>query len=303
MFLHDNKQVFKEVVVATSEGLGRSIDIVEKDYYVTMILKLLSEHYDNVVFKGGTSLSKALHVMTRFSEDIDITFSEHIGASRRKRLKNVVIAEISQALGLPIINWNELQSDRDVNTYIFDYESIAPFNNKLSNGVKLETALGFYAFPTIEKEIDSYIFQYLESVGAKNIIEEYGLTPFKMHIQTVERTFTDKIFAICDYYMEGKRVRLSRHLYDIYKLYPLISFDESFHSLFEEVRLLRTSMEVCPSAKPNVNIKKLLKEICESDYYKADYESITSYFTADQICYDEVKRCLMTIQETLFPCI
>ena len=60
--------------VAKPEYLGKSIDIVEKDYYVTMILKILSEHYDNVVFKGGTSLSKALHVLTRFSEDIDITF-------------------------------------------------------------------------------------------------------------------------------------------------------------------------------------------------------------------------------------
>ena len=54
MFLHEDKQVFEEVISAASEFLGRSIDIVEKDYYVTMILKLLSKHYDNVVFKGGT---------------------------------------------------------------------------------------------------------------------------------------------------------------------------------------------------------------------------------------------------------
>ena len=79
MFLHEDRQVFNEIITATSEHLGRPLDIVEKDYYVTMILKLLSEQYDNVVFKGGTSLSKALHVITRFSEDIDITFSEHIG--------------------------------------------------------------------------------------------------------------------------------------------------------------------------------------------------------------------------------
>ncbi len=300
MFLHNNKQVFKEVIVATSEYLGKSIDIVEKDYYVTMILKILSEHYDNVVFKGGTSLSKALHVLTRFSEDIDITFSEHIGASRRKKLKNVVIANISRVLGLPITNWDKLQSDRDVNAYVFDYESIVPSNDKLSTGVKLETSLGSYAFPTIEKEIDSYVFQYLKSIDVKSLIEEYELKPFKMHIQTVDRTFIDKIFAICDYYIEGRNVRLSRHLYDIYKLYPLISFDDSFHFLFEEVRLHRANMEVCPSAKPNVDIKELIKKICESDYYKTDYESVTSYFISDSVSYNDVKRCLMTIQETLF---
>ena len=299
MFLHENKQVFEEVISATSEFLGRSIDIVEKDYYVTMILKLLSEHYDNVVFKGGTSLSKALHVITRFSEDIDITFSEHIGGARRKKLKNVVMADISKTLNMPISNWEKLQSDRDVNAYIFDYKSIVPSNDKLTSGVKLETALGSYAFPTVEREIDSYIFQYLKSINADSIIEKYNLKPFKMFVQAVERTFIDKIFALCDYYLEGKSTRLSRHLYDIYKLNPLIVFDESFRTLFKEVRVHRAKMEVCPSAQPGVDIKKLIKEICDSDYYKADYESITSYFTSDPVDYDAAKTCLIEITEKI----
>ena len=107
-----------------------------------MLLKLLSEHYDNIVFKGGTSLSKALHVISRFSEDIDITFSEHIGEAKRKRLKNVVMAGISVELGMPITNWDKLQSDRDVNAYIFGYESIGGAKAKLVAGVKIETSLG-----------------------------------------------------------------------------------------------------------------------------------------------------------------
>lgn len=295
MYLHEDKQVFKEIVYATSEHLARALDIVEKDYYVTMILKLLANQYDNIVFKGGTSLSKALHIITRFSEDIDITFSEHIGESRRKKLKNVVIAEISKTLDMPISNWDKIQSDRDVNAYIFDYNSIVPATEKLSTGVKLETALGSYAFPTVEKEIDSYIYQYLKDIGAENLIAKYELAPFKMHIQAVERTFIDKIFALCDYYIEGKSQRLSRHLYDIYKLYPFINFDQSFRTLFEEVRNHRAMMKVCPSAQPNVDIKKLLKEICDSDYYKADYESITSYFTSDPVDYEDAKRCLISI--------
>ena len=299
MFLHEDKQVFQEVISATSAFLGRTIDIVEKDYYVTMILKLLSEHYDNVVFKGGTSLSKALHMITRFSEDIDITFSEHIGGSRRKKLKNVVMADISKTLNMPITNWDKIQSDRDVNAYIFDYKSIVPSNDKLSTGVKLETALGSYAFPTVEMEIDSYVFQYLKSINAGNLIDKYNLQPFKMYVQAVERTFIDKIFALCDYYMEGKSTRLSRHLYDIYKLNPLIVFDESFRTLFKEVRAHRAEMEVCPSAQPGVDIRKLIKDICDSDYYKADYESITSYFTSEPVDYNDAKNCLISISEKL----
>lgn len=299
MFLHEDRQAFDEIITATSEHLGRPLDIVEKDYYVTMILKLLSEQYDNVVFKGGTSLSKALHVITRFSEDIDITFSEHIGESRRKKLKNVVIAGISKTLNTPISNWDKLQSDRDVNAYIFDYRSIVPSNYKLATGVKLETALGSYAFPTVEKEIDSYVFQYLDGIKAENLIEKYGLAPFKMNVQAVERTFIDKVFALCDYYMEGKSVRLSRHLYDICKLYPLIAFDEPFRTLFEEVRVHRATMEVCPSAQPDVDIRKLIKEICDSDYYKSDYESITAYFTLDPVDYNNAKDCLLRITEKI----
>lgn len=299
MFLHEDKEVFEEIITATSEYLSVPLDIVEKDYYVTMLLKLLSEHYDNVVFKGGTSLSKALHVITRFSEDIDITFSEHIGAARRKKLKNVVMTDISRTLNMPISNWDKLQSDRDVNAYIFGYESIGKSNEKLVAGVKLETALGSYAFPTVVKEIDSYIYKYLSGIGVVGLVEKYGLSPFRMHVQSVDRTFVDKIFAICDYYMQGKSVRISRHLYDIYKIYPLILFNAEFSKLFLEVRTHRAGMSVCPSAQPGVDIKKIIREICDSNYYKYDYDSITSYFISDSVDYEDAKMCLLKIAASI----
>ena len=72
----------------TSQKLEVSEDIVEKDYYVTLILKKLSEIEYPVVFKGGTSLSKVFGVIDRFSEDIDITFTEHLGEGRRKIIWN-----------------------------------------------------------------------------------------------------------------------------------------------------------------------------------------------------------------------
>lgn len=75
MFLHEDKELFRDVIEATAEELKRPTAIVEKDYYVTMILKLLSEKAPECVFKGGTSLSKCHHAIDRFSEDIDIAFS------------------------------------------------------------------------------------------------------------------------------------------------------------------------------------------------------------------------------------
>ena len=74
MYLHKDKDKFRDIVEQVANRTGRSTAVIEKDYYVTLILKLLSEKLNNCVFKGGTSLSKGFHVINRFSEDIDITF-------------------------------------------------------------------------------------------------------------------------------------------------------------------------------------------------------------------------------------
>lgn len=58
MYLHENREMFKEVIEQVAEASGRLAVVIEKDYYVTMILRLLSQKLSNVVFKGGTSLSK-----------------------------------------------------------------------------------------------------------------------------------------------------------------------------------------------------------------------------------------------------
>ena len=85
MYLHKNRELFRDVILVTSQELEVSEDIVEKDYYVTLILRKLSTIEYPIVFKGGTSLSKAFQVIDRFSEDIDITFTEHLGEARRKK--------------------------------------------------------------------------------------------------------------------------------------------------------------------------------------------------------------------------
>jgi len=100
MYLHRDRETFKDIIEQAADSSGRTPAVVEKDYYVTLILKLLSEQLSQCVFKGGTSLSKGFHVIDRFSEDIDITFNEHIGESRRKKLKNVVLKGISEELGM-----------------------------------------------------------------------------------------------------------------------------------------------------------------------------------------------------------
>ena len=87
-----------------------------------MILKELVQRNTNVVFKGGTSLSKAYHVIDRFSEDIDITFEESLGEARRKKIKYQLLQPISEDLDLAIDNWKSIESDKDYNHYDFSYD-------------------------------------------------------------------------------------------------------------------------------------------------------------------------------------
>ena len=288
MYLHRDRETFKDMVEQAADSSGRTPAVVEKDYYVTLILKLLSEQLAECVFKGGTSLSKGFHVIDRFSEDIDITFKEHIGESRRKKLKNVVLKGISEELGMPIANWEETQSDRDYNAYLFSYESVFGLqDDRLPQYVKLETALGSYSFPTQVVEIRNYIGDYLEGRGRTDLAEQFSLGRFSMNLQSLERTYIDKVFALCDYYLQGRSKRCSRHLYNIYKLTPLIKFDDGFAVLIGEVREHRSRMQVCPSAKDAVDVSAVIMEFCDNSFYREDYQAITSYFAADAVPYDE----------------
>lgn len=298
MYLHEDKESFKDLIELVSGEIGRTPIVVEKDYYVTMILKRLSEQLDNCVFKGGTSLSKGFKAIDRFSEDIDITFDEHIGESRRKKLKNKVLKGLSEELGMPIVNWENTQSDRDYNAYHFSYDSVFGLEDEhLLQYVKLETALGSYSFPTDIVDIGNYLGDYLERTGRNDVAKKYGLEKFSMKIQSLERTYIDKIFALCDYYLQGKSKRYSRHLYDIYKLTPKININDDFTKLVKEVREYRANMSICPSAQPDVNVKDIILEFCDNDFYKEDYHEITSYFAADFVAYEDVILNLRQIVE------
>ena len=77
MYLHEDREMFRTIVEQVAEESGKNSIVIEKDYYVTMILRLLSEQLELCVFKGGTSLSKGFHVINRFSEDIISTGNDN----------------------------------------------------------------------------------------------------------------------------------------------------------------------------------------------------------------------------------
>lgn len=291
MYLHkDDKELLRDIIVTVSERTGVDESIVEKDYYVTMILKELVQRNPNVVFKGGTSLSKAYHVIERFSEDIDITFEEHLGEARRKKIKYQLLKPISEELDLVIENWQLIESDKDYNHYDFIYDSVCSEDKRgLRPYVKLETALMSYSYPTEEKKITNIIFECL-AAEEPEILNEYGLEPFPMKTQAISRTIIDKIFAVCDYYMTGKATRNSRHLYDIFKLKKYILLDEAFKKLFIDVRRHRAGMNirVSPSAQNDIDLLAVAEELMQEGFYANDYADSTMKLISDNVTYETV---------------
>ncbi len=304
MYLHkENRELFRDAILLASQKLEVSEDIVEKDYYVTLILKKLSMIEYPVVFKGGTSLSKAFHVIDRFSEDIDITFAQHLGEAKRKKLKYNIVKSIADELGLEIRNFDSVESEKNLNQYDFYYESVVGDRviNAIPSYVKLETSLMSYAFPTEEKELGNYI---LDALGTEEeeLITTYDLRTFPMCVQSLNRTLIDKLFAVCDYYLLGKAHRNARHLYDIYKLTEHVEIDNDFLKLVKEVCAHRIDMgsEIAPAAPLDVDILELVRRICDEDFYKEDYQETTLKLFSDSLEYEIVKKHYMELAEKIF---
>lgn len=298
MLLHRDEELFREVIYSTAVYLKLPVPIVEKDYYVTVILQRLAEKAPDCVFKGGTSLSKCHHAIDRFSEDIDIAFSSALTQGQRKKLKDKTIAGISEELNLPIVDWKQARSRRDYNCYTFSYTALGgAVPNSLVQGVKMEVSLGSVSFPIVQLPVDSYVYQFLCKKNM-DVVQEYNLQPFSMKIQTLERTLADKVFALCDYYMTGKIKRNSRHLYDIYMLLPKVDQDDGFKKLVQQVRKVRAEMDICPSAKADVDVPGILKKIISEKVYLEDYEAITAYFQNHPLGYDKAITALEKIAES-----
>lgn len=293
-YLHNNPEQFRDAINITYSQTGVATRIIEKDYYVTMILRLLAEKMPQAVFKGGTSLSKCHRVIKRFSEDIDISIDSALTQGQRRKFKDTVV-EIADELGLTIENLDATRSRRDFNRYEILFNSVLPFaNDALKPYVYMETVFSSVSFPNVVLPVYSYIGQMMET-EAPELIESYFLSPFEMKVQGIDRTLADKVFAVCDYYLSDRTKGHSRHLYDIYKLLPRVPQDENFKKLVGEVRVVRKGMAVCPSAQDGVDISALIKQIMQEEAYKSDYNTITTQLLEEQIPYDTVVTALTAI--------
>lgn len=293
-YLHKDKERFKEAIDLTVYRTGLAPEVVEKDYYITLLLKVLAAELSFIVFKGGTSLSKCHRVIERFSEDVDLCVDTKLSQGQKKKVKETIV-KLSEELGLKVVNAEQTRSRRDYNRYVIEYSPVYQnIEEVIKPVVLIETSYTTLAFPTIMLPVGNYVGEMLQ-IEAPDLLVEYGLESFEMKVQDIHRTLVDKVFAICDYYMQEKTENHSRHIYDIYKLFPLVKLDNLFSELIREVREQRKASSICVSAKDGINISEVLKEIVDKNVYKDDYQNLTEKLLLEKVPYEVALQALQEI--------
>lgn len=227
--------IFTEI--ATQKGMKPFA--VEKDWWVSRSLEIIFQMpiAKHLVFKGGTSLSKAWKLINRFSEDIDLAidaaffgFKGELGKNQRDKLRKTAGAyttgtffeELKQAFEakgfteLDFIAIEAKDSDQDPRVLEIYYSNvIKPDTEYLLPRVQIEVSCR-----SLREPISSQAFGAL--VDEFYVGKDFAEPIFEVPTVNAERTFLEKLFLLHEEFhrpAEKMRVdRLSRHLYDVYHL-------------------------------------------------------------------------------------
>ena len=273
---------WKEIIETVAAEERRTTQMVEKDTIQSMILLELSKSEVPFVFKGGTSLSKAYGLIDRFSEDIDLSMNRKPTESEKKKTKTIIL-EIGDRMGFSLSNPDDIQSRHSYNKYVFEYESLF---SDIPLELIIETSFYQAAYPVDVHTVYSFVGKFCKERGIVLPIP-FDAAFVDIQVQSLERTFIDKVFAICDYRIQDMQDRDSRHLYDIAKLLPEVKITPEMGALIDEVRKDRMQSKNNPSAQLEHNIPKMLKEIINSRFYEPDYNNITKKLLYEEVSYDD----------------
>ena len=265
MRLHENWELFSDALQAASRpidegGLGIKSIFIEKDYWICRSLALMSANdKDNrSIFKGGTSLTKAYGICSRFSEDIDVAISEAWTLSGNQLKMLIKRTAKNMTEGLDEIEMPGFTSKGS--HYHKAYYSYPRAIDSLQVGAikagQLLVEINSFAnpYPFQKCKLQSFLTDFLLKTGNEDLIEEYDMQPFEVNVLDRRRTLTEKMVSLlrcslADNYIPELAAKI-RHFYD---LHFLLSDQET-------------------------------KKYLESDSFKIDF---TNLFTQDQQRFDK----------------
>jgi len=239
-----------EIFTATAQQKGLPDYAVEKDWWVVQTLDIIFELQiaTHLLFKGGTSLSKAWNLIHRFSEDIDLALdraylgfdSGLISKSQVKKLREksfeFVTAEFYELLQKRFhekgykdvtFGFEDLgDDDQDPVSILIYYPAVTQHSEYVLPRVKVELGSRSLKDPFTNCEIVSF-------VGEQFSERPFADTPISIPCVNPERTFLEKLFLLHEEFqrpIDKIRVeRLSRHLYDLTKIYQSKHFSKAYN--------------------------------------------------------------------------
>lgn len=212
------------LAASVANQIGVPAEHVEKDFWVTEVLRGVTQAARatgvEVVFKGGTSLSKAFSLIHRFSEDVDVLVvlptQESPGA--RDRTLKALVGGAAEATGLEAIGVPEATSKGVKRGARFHYRSQAAATlGGLSAGVFLELGSRGGALPATPLEVSSLLAQH----AADQVASSPESAPVLVRVLAPWRTLVEKLVLLhTAHSAEDPRaaIRSARHYYDIHQL-------------------------------------------------------------------------------------
>jgi hypothetical protein len=217
---------FEQAILQAAAHHGLSEQFVEKDYYVTEILRITVEHLgDEAVFKGGTSLSKGWKLIKRFSEDIDLFIDLTArdpwpGRNERNRILRELAEAVAEHPALTKLEGHRVGAGVS-RTDDYSYETFFDELPGVAARVQLEPGIRSGRLPCEVRTITSLVGEFLTETGRGEMAED--IAGFEMTVLGYERTFVEKMFALHDRVIrvqEGGEPlgRDARHYADLYVL-------------------------------------------------------------------------------------
>lgn len=241
---------FDATVDTIADQLDISATAVEKDYWVSQVLRALSTDFaGDFIFKGGTSLSKAYRLVERFSEDIDIlVLPRQRGRATTDKLMKAMATTTAAAIGGTAMPFGGAEAGRH-RSYNISYPTERASTAVIQTSVLLEMGIRGGESPNEQVPINSLIGDAL--VAADTDIAGYGdLAPFGVAVLHPGRTLLEKLFIIQN---ETERIlaldtppnpRIGRHFYDVYQLLndagvrSLLQQREKVDQILDEIALV-----------------------------------------------------------------
>ena len=216
---------FMPTLDAAAEQLGISPTAVEKDYWVSEVLRVLASNFaGDFIFKGGTSLSKAYRLVERFSEDVDVLV---LPGTRGRNAVDTLMKEMAHSIAEGVGGAEEAVGGRETGrhrSYEIRYPAARQPTALIRTSVLLEMGVRGGPHPHDRVPIGCLLGDALAVVGT-DLAEFADLVPFDVAVLHPGRTLLEKLVLIHGLAQQLTAdpstpipVRNGRHFYDVYQL-------------------------------------------------------------------------------------